>query len=57
MIHDLVRSGRATPHDGAMLIELQRDLRARKERKQQRPTSRLWAAIGIAFALLGVKHS
>lgn len=60
-IHELVSEGRATPAQGALLIEFRRELAASRARKMQRRSSRtatILIAIGsFVLFLLGVKKS
>jgi hypothetical protein len=46
-INDLVRDGQATPHDGALLLQLRRDVAARREHGQRS------GAISQAFMVIG----
>jgi hypothetical protein len=56
MIHGLVREGRATPEDGALLLELRRHIVAREERAQRTRGVAFLGAIGVFFlALLGLR--
>lgn len=59
-IHDLVQEGRATPEQGALLIEFRRDLESSRER-QLRKASPLMSALialgGFLLVLLGVRSS
>jgi hypothetical protein len=54
MIHDLVREGRVSPQDGALLIELRRDLAHRRERKLRPQSAFVRIAIGIGVLILAV---
>ena len=58
MIHDLVRDGRATPEQGALLIEFRRELAASRERKlrARRPALAALFTIGtFVLILLGIR--
>jgi hypothetical protein len=59
MIHDLVSEGRATPEQGALLIEFRRELEAGRERQFRKSSP--WAfvmAIGtFVLVLLGVRSN
>ena len=54
MIHDLVRDGRATPEQGAAMIQLRRELAASREKKARRrhPITNAFIAVGAFFLLL-----
>jgi len=59
-IHDLVSAGRATPAQGALLIEFRHELAVSRERKQRRghPLSRaLMAIVTFVVVLLGVRRA
>ena len=59
MIHDLVREGRVSPQDGALLIELRRDLAQRRERKMRPQNAFVRIAVGfgvLVLAVLGVRR-
>lgn len=42
MIHDLVREGRITPADGALLLELRRELAWRRKPRWERALTVFW---------------
>jgi len=59
LIHDLVREGRATPHDAAVLLKMRREVRRGRERQELRrhPVVGVLVAIGVfILALFGVRH-
>lgn len=56
-VNDLVREGRVTPKDGAMLLELREELQSRRD--HQRTGWLTHAAVGFGvfvLALLGVRR-
>ena len=58
-INDLVRDGRTSPEDGAMLIELRNDLAVRSDRKvlRRNPFAQLAVVLGlVVLAILGVRR-
>jgi len=58
MIHDLVRQGRATPDDAAVLMEMRRDYVARQKRADRGIWLTIFATIGVfLLALIGVKRN
>lgn len=60
MIHDLVSEGRATPEQGALLIEFRHELAVSRERKQRRghPLTRaLMAIVTFVVVLLGIRRA
>lgn len=59
LISDLVREGRATPKDGAYLMELREDLRSRREQRIHiGPFARIALTLGtVILALLGIRRS
>jgi hypothetical protein len=54
MIHDLVREGRVSPRDGALLIELRRDVAKHRERKLRPQNAFVRIAVGIGVLILAV---
>lgn len=52
MIQDLVLRGRATPGEGARLLELRRDLRREQVRKDRGKTTTI--LLGISLFILGI---
>jgi len=59
MIHDMVRSGRVSPEDGAHLLELREEIVERRERKHMPRsfTVRLLLVVGVfVLAMLGVRR-
>ena len=60
MIHELVREGRATPEQGALLIEFRRDLAESRERKRRsrKPLTNFLIAVGtFVLVLLGIRSN
>lgn len=60
MIHDLVSEGRATPEQGALLIEFRHELEVSRERKRLsgHPIARALMAIAtFVIVLLGVRRA
>jgi hypothetical protein len=60
MIHDLVQDGRATPAQGAMLIEFRRELEVGRARQLRRnkPVMAVLVAIGtFLLVLLGIQNN
>lgn len=54
MIHDLVREGRVSPQDGALLIELRRDVAHHRERKLRPQSALVRLAVGLGVLILAV---
>jgi hypothetical protein len=60
LIHDLVREGRASPHDAAVLLEMRRELREKRERREFRRHPGVALVIGLGefvLALFSVRQS
>jgi len=51
-IHDLVQEGRATPEQGALLIEFRRELESSRERQIQKSSPLIGALLAIGAFLL-----
>lgn len=57
-IHDLVRTGRATPEQGAMLLELRRQIReAAARRKRQKPLAIILTVLAILLITRAVARA
>lgn len=59
-IHDLVREGRATPDDGALLLEIRGEVDAGRDRIAIRhnPLAQLAVLLGVfVLAFLGIKRN
>lgn len=53
-IHQMVRDGRVSPYDGALLIELRARVQARRERVSLRQRPLLGIAVMLVFFFLGL---
>ncbi len=57
-ISDLVRDGHASPHEGALLLELRRDVASQRERKRKGVVASFVIAFGaFIFAFFARRHS
>jgi Tfp pilus assembly protein PilN len=59
VILELVREGRASPHDAAVLLEMRRELREKRERREFWRHPGVAVVVGLAgfvLALLGVRR-